>query len=83
MTDYSKPYDGGPAYPGQLITESGFPRGYSMGMTLRDWFAGQALAGIMANPQAWLDTDEVLRAELQAFAKADAMLAIRDEKAKQ
>lgn len=41
MTDMTKPYDGGPAFPttaGQTV--------YSHGMMLRDWFAGQALAGL-------------------------------------
>lgn len=47
------------------------------GMTLRDWFAGQALTGIMANPRAWLDSDGVLRFSEIAYAKADAMLAAR------
>lgn len=35
--------DGGPAFP---ITEQGL-QGYN-GMSLRDWFAGQALAGLAA-----------------------------------
>jgi len=33
--------DGGHAFPGQHVT----------GMSLRDWYAGQALAGVMANSQ--------------------------------
>ena len=33
--------DGGPAFPSD--------RAGQVGMSLRDWFAGQALAGIMAN----------------------------------
>jgi len=37
--------DGGPAFP--LPSEPGFPA--EMGMTLRDWFAGQALAGFLVN----------------------------------
>ena len=39
--------DGGPAFP-----ESG-PRGQAIGgegMSLRDWFAGRALAGLLSNP---------------------------------
>jgi len=39
----SKINDGGPAYPLQSIGPD-FAPGYS-GMSLRDWFAGQALAG--------------------------------------
>ena len=37
----TKPNDGGPAFPSDRFGE--------LGMSLRDWFAGQALAGIMAN----------------------------------
>ena len=44
------------------------------GMSLRDWFAGQALAGIMSNPAAWLDDDGILRADRIAYDKADAMI---------
>ena len=33
--------DGGPAFPG--VTDR-----YGNGMTLRDWFAGQALVGLLA-----------------------------------
>ena len=53
------------------------------GMLLRDWFAGQALAGILARPAGGtqfdplLDTDEA--AEL-AYEYADLMLAARSAK---
>ena len=40
--------DGGPAFP---IPESDYEDGRT-GMTLRDYFAGQALAGILAGPIA-------------------------------
>ena len=44
-------------------------------MTLRDWFAGQALAGIMANPNVVSIADaEVVKA---AYQHADAMLDAR------
>ena len=36
--------DGGPAFPHVGNPQSGFDY-IAMGMTLRDWFAGQALAG--------------------------------------
>jgi len=56
---------------------------YSTGMSLRDWFAGQALAGI----GTWVPTPDITarlvdaricaqRAEW-AYAQADAMLAAR------
>lgn len=38
--------DGGPAFPCDSMKQ--FPT--QEGMSLRDWFAGQALAGIMSNP---------------------------------
>jgi hypothetical protein len=44
--------DGGPAYPipwHQMSDGTSAPA-EPKGMTLRDWFAGQALAGLLANP---------------------------------
>lgn len=40
--------DGGPAFP---ATQNGPDGCTQYGMTLRDWFAGQALAGYMANSE--------------------------------
>jgi hypothetical protein len=47
-----------------------------MGMTLRDWFAGQALAGLLACPtmRAGMESDEYAKASFQC---ADAMLEAR------
>ena len=62
--------DGGPAYPRGHNTGSD-------GMTLRDYFAGQALAGMMAN-SAIIDTfgqGQVI--SIEAFRAADAMLIAR------
>lgn len=52
------------------------------GMTLRDWFAGQALAGMMAYPGdarygSWNNNAPVEEAAAQAYRHADAMLAER------
>lgn len=47
-------------------------------MSLRDWFAGQALAGITASiacSAANPTYDDVAR---KAYAQADAMLAVRE-----
>lgn len=55
----------------------------SPGMTLRDWFAGQAVAGLVSNSNAmarasWLsDTDARKEIAAKALALADAMLAER------
>jgi hypothetical protein len=49
-------------------------------MTLRDWFAGQALAGMgIWSPKTWDDPDEVYFANRAkwAYAQADAMLKER------
>lgn len=51
--------------------------GYEDGMTLRDWFAGQALAGITGDPSVEdMDQNEIARA---AYLYADAMLEARGE----
>lgn len=64
--------DGGPAFPVEL-------RGYyAAGMTLRDWFAGQALVGLLAS-----DTEKwpwpAIGAAMRAYDIADAMLNARQE----
>jgi hypothetical protein len=58
--------DGGPAFP---------RHGYNSndGMTLRDWFASQALAGMLANPDSWTGVRGVM-----AYRYADAMLRARE-----
>jgi len=71
--------DGGPAFPfGQISEITGQPiNGYfAPGMTLRDWFAGQALAGMLANPHTWTEED----LEGAAYRYADAMLRARGVK---
>jgi hypothetical protein len=49
----------------------------SEGMTLRDYFAGQALAGALADPNFNMPPAQL--AEL-AYMEADAMLAARERK---
>jgi len=63
--------NGGPAFPtvaGQTV--------YSNGMSLRDWFAGQALAGLCAHPES--DNWEYLGIAASAYTQADAMIAARN-----
>lgn len=61
--------DGGPAFP-LPVTE--WNPG-NAGMSLRDWFAGQALAGIMT-----LRPNTADEAAWAAYEAADAMLAARE-----
>lgn len=71
--------NGGPAYPHYNIdTEKQYP-----GMTLRDWFAGQALAGMCAG---FVNVIQQNRAEFihdlipTTLELADAMLKAREVK---
>lgn len=87
--------DGGPAFPGKGVvgqtSVGGGPWtdkiGDFPGMTLRDYFAGQALAGIMAGvctghqiskPGQTIKVDESVHDA--AYAAADKMLAAREGK---
>ena len=63
--------DGGPAYPS--LRETGESAG--RGMSLRDWFAGQALSGILASERD-AGAPDLAR---EAYLYADAMLAAREE----
>lgn len=84
----TKRNDGGPAYPTHVQTTSvdGQEFSYTMqGMTLRDWFAGQALAGFIAtfaHPQA-INPPEPENAAGWAYQYADAMIAAREQEASQ
>jgi|LakMenEpi03Aug12_release.lakeMendotaPanAssembly.Ray.scaffolds.fasta_scaffold08163_13 hypothetical protein len=67
--------DGGPAFP-SVGEGFGNPSYSAPGMTLRDWFAGQALAGALADPTCDLSPIELAKI---AYKEADAMLAARKE----
>lgn len=76
----SKVDDGGPAFP--FVAEGGAMSGLhpeiSVGMSLRDWFAGQALAGWLAS----FPVDAAVKVpNVASFAYeiADAMLTARKE----
>lgn len=63
--------DGGPAFPRSVVTQD------SKGVSLRDWFAGQALVGLVAyNGTNGLESNEYGPGIL-AYKLADAMLRAR------
>ena len=68
--------DGGPAFP-SVGEGFGNPSYSAPGMTLRDWFAGQALAGLIADQSRDGSADDRAR---YAYAYADAMLKAREVK---
>lgn len=68
---------GGPAFPWKEQTKGGFID--HPGMSLRDWFAGKALQGMVSGSQG-------LEISIREFAKssyelADEMIAEREKKA--
>lgn len=71
-------FDGGPAFP--VLRETGNPNiplfMASSGMTLRDWFAGQALAGYFAAP--YTQHRNATDCAAYIYEMADAMLAARN-----
>ena len=75
MSDSIK--DGGPAFP---VPDSHYPNGQvqygSNGMPLRDWFAGQALVGLLS-----LDSPDasIVNVAYTSYRFADAMLEARNE----
>lgn len=64
-------FDGGAAFP--LTRESSFRKNYE-GMTLRDWFAGQAMPALVR--RGYLDKQDCA---IHAFEYADAMIAERSK----
>ena len=68
----SKNDDGGPAFPRTLVTNDGTSSIAYRGMSLRDYFAGQALVGMLGNPM--YDENSSANVAQQAVVQADAML---------
>ena len=67
----SAPNDGGPAFA--CAAENG----HQEGMSLRDWFAGQALVGDYAHLGSCRDKSHAEKAAARYYMIADAMLAER------
>jgi hypothetical protein len=85
MEDYmTKINTGGPAFPSDCIFENGVvPKKPFEGMTLRDYAAIEALAGMLAHATRYRPRDgrkdwhSAISEE--AYQLADAMIAARDE----
>lgn len=80
--------DGGPAFPHKIpkYADQHLLEVFGSGMSLLDWFAGQALAGLAANPERAsafatpaTDNPELYLPEVArlAYAAAEAMLKER------
>ncbi len=66
------PVDGGAAFPSVCLNDPGHPASVP-GMSMRDWFAGQALQGLISAK----GYHERSVAATDAYNLADAMLAAR------
>ena len=75
--DVSK--NGGPAFPAQeqIDYPSCSVTQHYPGMTLRDYFAAQALQGMCTGQ--WLDPGDYPEVARRCYAKADAMIAARGD----
>ena len=77
--------DGGPAFPNSKVTNYLFEDEHIKpiletkdGMTLRDWFAGQALSGMLSVwPRFTVNSEEFYASN--AYEIADAMLLEREK----
>jgi hypothetical protein len=66
--------DGGPAFPGFASDISN-----GDGMSLRDWFAGKAMQGILSAQVHGLGVEFAEQFAKLAYKQADAMLAAREK----
>ena len=82
MSD-TKTNDGGPAFP---ITPAQYDGAALRGMSLRDYFAGQALVGILSNQTLLVKVIQSVSSDMpvnqaiasNSFIIADAMIAARN-----
>jgi hypothetical protein len=69
--------DGGPAFPSVLYSHERAENWSTDGMSLRDWFAGQALAGLISRA---IGVSEITNKTIEAaWDTADAMIAERSK----
>lgn len=68
---------GGPAFPNAVDLPQFANFAIQRGMSLRDWFAGQAMAGMLASPECGGRNEVIAKS---AYNIADAMLAARRAK---
>lgn len=80
-----EPKDGGQAFPTHPMLYSSADQGLAQGMSLRDWFAGQAIPavssdlaaiGVAAQSKGWTPAKAIAVA---SYEVADAMLAARGQ----
>lgn len=79
----SEPYNGGPAFPTHSVGINENNEGVLIttgGMSLRDWFAGQALCGWAAgrNKDTFCDSNHEVISDA-CFKYADSMLKSRNQ----
>jgi hypothetical protein len=68
-----------PAFPrGPIFEDCGQPYGQQAGMSLRDWFAGQALSGICSTLSGAGDV-RYHAISSDVYALADAMLKAKEQ----
>ena len=77
----SDKYNGGPAFPNDpdVHLRSDAECAALQGMTLRDWFAGKAMQGLLAQSIGSAYTSPHSDAAAYAYAMADAMLEAREK----
>jgi hypothetical protein len=74
--DMTTKHDGGPAFPHESINPYNGSTVYGSGMSLRDWFAGKALASISIEMGVSVPFEEIAA---ETYRMADAMLAERQK----
>ena len=83
MSDATTKQDGGPAFPSTPMDRSGQIAPHEMGISIRDYFAGQAMSAIdidLLVREAGMSARETVihRARL-CYMFADSMLKVREE----